>query len=245
MKLVFLGTSGYHNTDQRQTACLMLPEIGLVFDAGSAFYRVRDWLQTSELNVFLTHAHLDHCIGLTYLFTVLHQRNVRVIVHGDAAKLQSIREHLFHRDLFPVMPPLHWQPLPEAPMDLAGGRLSWWQQRHPGGSLGFRLDGENRSIAIVTDTMADPAADYVEQIRGVDLLIHECTLPDGYEALAEKTGHSCLTPIAQVAKAASVQRLVLTHIDPTVDREQMIDLQVARAIFPRTEMASDNLVIEL
>ncbi len=247
MKLVLLGTSGYHNTDQRQTTCLMLPEIGVVFDAGTAFYRVRDWLQTSELDVFLTHAHLDHCVGLTFLFTVLYKKDVnRTTVHGEPSKLDSVREHLFHPDLFPVMPPLTWQPLGMPPLALAGGaKLTWWPQKHPGGSLGYRIDWPGKSLALVTDTIADLAADYVPLIRGVDLLIHECTFADGYEELAEKSGHSCLTPVAQVAKAAGVGRLLLTHVDPTVDRERMIDVEIARAIFPGTEMASDNMVIEV
>ena len=30
MKLVLLGTTGYHPNDRRQTACMMLPEIGVV-----------------------------------------------------------------------------------------------------------------------------------------------------------------------------------------------------------------------
>jgi ribonuclease Z len=247
MKLVLLGTAGYHNTDRQQTTCLMLPEIGVVFDAGTAFYRVRDWLSTSELDVYLTHAHLDHCVGLTFLFTVLYKKELsRTTVHGEASKLESIREHLFHPDLFPVMPPLSWQPLSQQPIELkGGGKLTWWPQKHPGGSLGYRIDWKDRSLALVTDTIAELAADYVPRIRGVDVLIHECTYCDGFEELAEKSGHSCLTPVAQVAQAAGVGRLVLTHVDPTIDRERMIDIDVARAIFPRTEMAEDGMVIEL
>ena len=30
MKLLLLGTSGYHPSEQRQTACLMLPEVGFI-----------------------------------------------------------------------------------------------------------------------------------------------------------------------------------------------------------------------
>ena len=247
MKLVLLGTSGYHNTDRRQTTCLMLPEIGVVFDAGTAFYRVRDWLETSELKVFLTHAHLDHCVGLTHLFTVLHGKEIaRTTVFGDAAKLESIRQHLFHPDLFPVMPPLTWQPLGNSPLALPGGaKLTWWPQTHPGGSLGYRLDLGNRSLALVTDTIAEPTADYLQRIQGVDLLIHECTFSDGFEALAQKSGHSCLTPVAQVARAVGARRLLLTHVDPTVDRENLMDLRVARSVFPDTDMAEDGMVIEV
>ncbi|HUE69675.1 MAG TPA: MBL fold metallo-hydrolase [Pirellulaceae bacterium] len=247
MQLVFLGTSGYHNTQRRETTCLMLPELGVVLDAGSGFARVRDWLATNELDVFLTHAHLDHCLGLTFLFTVLYGKEVtRTTVHGEASKLQSIREHLFHPDLFPVMPPLSWEALSDSPLTLASGaKLTWWPMEHPGGSLGYRIEWRERSLAFVTDTLADPAAKYVEHLRGVDLLVHECTFPDEHIELAEKSGHSCISAVAQVAKAAGVGRLILTHVEPTVEREGLLDVGVARAIFPRTELAEDGMVVEV
>ena len=74
MKLVLLGTTGYHPNDERQTACFMLPEQGIVLDAGTAMYRVRDQLVTPELDIFLTHAHLDHIVGLTFLFDVIYDK---------------------------------------------------------------------------------------------------------------------------------------------------------------------------
>ena len=56
MKLLLLGTTGYHPNDRRQTACLMFPELGVLLDAGSAMYRVSEYLQTPTLDIFITHA---------------------------------------------------------------------------------------------------------------------------------------------------------------------------------------------
>jgi ribonuclease BN (tRNA processing enzyme) len=53
MELHFLGTGGYHPNERRHTACLMLPELGVVFDVGTAAFRIPPRLQTSELTVFL------------------------------------------------------------------------------------------------------------------------------------------------------------------------------------------------
>jgi ribonuclease Z len=53
------------------------------------------------------------------------------------------------------------------------------------------------------------------------------------------TGHSCATPVAQVARAAEVARLLLVHIDPSNECEYPLDLAEMRAIFPRTEIAED------
>ena len=71
MRLELLGTGGFFPNDRRHTACVLLPEIGVMFDAGTAAYRVPDALQTPDLQIFLSHAHLDHVFGLTVLLVPL------------------------------------------------------------------------------------------------------------------------------------------------------------------------------
>ncbi|MHB0958005.1 MAG: MBL fold metallo-hydrolase [Pirellulaceae bacterium] len=245
MKLVLLGTTGYHPSDTRQTACMMLPECGIVLDAGTGMYRVRDRLAYPTLDIFLTHAHLDHVIGLTFLFDVLFEKSLDFVrVHGEAIKLAAVQEHLFSPHLFPARPPIQWRPLDgsvELPQD---GQLTYFPLRHPGGSLGYRLDWPTRSLAYVTDTTAKEDAEYVERIRGVDLLIHECNFPDGAEYRAELTGHSCTSPVARVARKAEVGMLILVHINPLVERDDAIRLDRARHIFPNTYIGTDLMEID-
>ena len=245
MKLLLLGTTGYHPNDRRQTACLMVPELGLVFDAGSAMYRVREHLATSTLDIFLTHAHLDHVVGLTYMFDILHGHEMqRVTVHGEQAKLDAVSRHLFSELLFPVEPPFEMRAIEQKLTLPEGGTLTHFPLKHPGGSIGMRLDWPDRSLAYVTDTVAAKTADYVEKIRGVDLLIHECYFDDDMHDQAELTGHSCLTPVAEVAAAAEVGRLVLVHINPMLDNDAELDLVAAGEIFPKIEIGVDRMEIE-
>jgi ribonuclease BN (tRNA processing enzyme) len=245
MRIVPLGTTGYHPNGRRHTACFMLPEQGIVLDAGTGMFRVRDRLVTDELDIFLSHVHLDHVFGLTYLFDVLWEKTVRrVTVHTESHRIDTIREHLLNELLFPVSLPCEYRALDgDVPLS-GGGRLSHFPLAHPGGCRGFRLDWPGHSLAYVTDTTADPAAEYVRVIRGVDLLIHECYMPDGAEHYARKTGHSCLTPVAQVAKAAEVGRLVLVHVNPLDERDDPLGIATARAIFPATEMGEDLVELE-
>jgi ribonuclease BN (tRNA processing enzyme) len=245
MKLVLLGTTGYHPNDRRHTACLMIPDLGIVLDAGSAMYRVREHIETASLDIFLTHAHLDHVMGLTFLFDVLYEKNVdRVVVRGEAAKLVEIEKHLFAEALFPVKPPFSYEVLQQDFPLPGGGRLRHFPLEHPGGSIGLRLDWPGHSLAYVTDTTAATDAPYIDAIRGVDLLVHECYFADAHAEMAQLTGHSCITPVAQVAKAAGVGRLCLVHINPLSTDDDPLGVETAREIFPNTILGEDQMVLE-
>ena len=245
MKLILLGTTGYHPNDQRHTPCMLIPECGVMLDAGTAMYRAGRYLRTPELDIFLTHAHVDHVIGLTYLFNVIHEHPLeRITVHGAAEKLAAVDEHLFADALFPKRPPMELRPLVDEVTLPGDGRLTHFPLHHQGGSLGYRLDWPGHSMAYVTDTTAAPDADYVEKISGVDLLVHECYFSDEHPQWAAQTGHSCTTPVAQVARQAAAGRLVLVHFNPRVTEDDPVGLDVARAIFPATELGSDLMEVE-
>ncbi len=222
----------------------MLPEVGVVLDAGTGFYRVREHLRTSELDVFLTHAHLDHVVGLTYLFDVVRDTAIRrVTVHAVDEKLAAIRQHLLAEPLFPARPPCDFRPLAGSVALAQGGTLTYFPVEHPGGAVGYRLDWPGHSLAYVTDTTAKPNAEYLDAVRGVGLLVHECNFPDAKAELAARWGHSAASAVAQLAAAAGVGQLVLVHFDPMADNNSPI-LQQAAGIFPRTTLGSDNLAVE-
>ena len=248
MRLHFLGTTGYHPNELRQTACLMLPELGLVLDAGTGFFRVGPLIQTQAISVLLTHAHLDHSIGLTYLWDVLTTRpELEFTVYAGAEAIRAIREHLFAPPLFPVPPPLRFVAIesPGAWRLPSGETIRHFPLQHPGGSLGFRLDAGGQSFAYVTDTVATENAAYLDEVRGVDLLVHECYFADGYEALAEKTGHSCLSQVVRLAARAAVKRLALVHVNPLDPAGAMLNLSAARAVFPELILPADHDVLEI
>lgn len=226
----------------------MLPEMGLIFDAGTGMYRARDLIQTDTLDIFMSHVHLDHSIGLTFLYDILFKKPVsRVTVHVAEDKLETIRQHLYAQKLFPVQPNFELRTLKvDGAFDLGhGAKLTAIPVEHPGGCHAFRLDWPDRSMAYVTDTVADAEAPYVEQIRGVDTLIHECYFPDGWEEKALLTGHSCLTPVAQVARKAEAKRLFLVHINPLDESQTPLDLESVKPIYAAVQVAEDQQVIDV
>jgi ribonuclease BN (tRNA processing enzyme) len=243
MRVELLGTGGYHPNERRHTACLLLPELGVAFDAGTSFFRVPPRLETPELDIFLTHAHLDHIIGLTYILVPLLNKTIRQArVHATPRTLQAVREHLLTDAVFPVVPDYEWIELPPVTRLPGGATVRFHPLNHPGGSVGYRLDGPSGSLAYMTDTMVDGT--YTEFIRGVDVLIHECYFPDEQAEWAAVTGHSHTTPVAELARQAGVGRLMLTHIDPQRPDDDPIGLATARAIFPATELAEDLMTVE-
>jgi ribonuclease BN (tRNA processing enzyme) len=222
----------------------MIPELGLVLDAGTGFFRARELLETPELLILLSHAHVDHTVGLTYLFDVLSETPTeRVTIRGSREHLDAIQQHLFHPLLFPVTLPHAFEPV-TGPFDLPGGGAGRVRRQgdHPGGSLGYRLEWPDRSLAYVTDTVARPGE--VEFFRGVDVLIHECYFADAQRDWAEQTGHSHTSAVAESARAAGVGRLYLVHMNPLGPEPDAIGLETARAIFPESHLATDLLEIE-
>ena len=208
-------------------------------------FRVRDLIQTDTLDIFLSHVHLDHSIGLTFLYDILFEKNLsRVTVHVAQDKIAAIRNHLHSQDLFPVEP--NYEIVPIKPQStVAGIEIKAIDLVHPGGSNGFILQYKGGSLAYITDTTAKENASYIKDIANVDVLVHECYFPDGWEEKAELTGHSCLTPVVEVAAAAKAGRLILVHINPLNESEAPFDLAAAKEIFDNVEVAKDRMIVPL
>lgn len=250
MQIEFLGTGGFHPNERRHTACVLLPEVGIMFDAGTSVFRLPARLQTTELHVFLSHAHLDHICGLTYLLVPLLKGEIKSCrIYAGVDVLTAVRQHLFSEDVFPVWPQFELVELePNRTYPIAGVTVRHQPlPSHPGGSRAFRVDwqnrGQQRSLAYVTDTTVDGS--YTDFIRGVDLLIHECNFADSLAEWSLKTGHSHTSMVARLAKESSLIRLALTHVDPSTPQDDPLGIETARQIFANTQVVEDGLVMNV
>lgn len=260
MKLVLLGTGGFTPTEQAQTACFMLPEMGILLDAGTGLYRASSHLQTPDLDIYLSHAHGDHTSGLTYLFSAyfldeintltqeVNEHTPAVAVEQANRRMHATRVHATQTALVELTPKFapsqfDWRVLQTEERLPCGGKLTSFNLGHHD-EVGFRLDWPGHSLAYVTDTIARPDAVYLEPIRGVDLLVHECNGPNRLAQMMTNIGHSYTAAVAEVAAQVEAKRLVLVHKCPVQEWSVDEDMESARVIFPAVEIGNDGMEIE-
>jgi ribonuclease BN (tRNA processing enzyme) len=87
---------------------------------------------------------------------------------------------------------------------------------HTDASISYRLEAEGRSVTISGDT--DVSENLVELAEGTDLLICECSLPEGLKV----PGHLTPSEAAGMAERAGAGKLVLTHFYPPCDETDVV-----------------------
>lgn len=220
------GTAGYHPSEQRHTSCYYIPELSLILDAGTGIFRLTAELLANpreSIDIWLSHAHLDHIVGLTFLLDTMAVTTLkRVRVFGEAAKLEAIRQRIYHELIFPVEPAMEFVELSNTsgPFLVTGSQdyfVQWLPLEHPGGAVGYVIEHAGKRLAYITDTTAYPDSTYIQSLRDLDLLLHECNFSDQHKELAEKTGHSWLSAVVSVVEKSRPRQTQLIHHNPLAE----------------------------
>jgi ribonuclease BN (tRNA processing enzyme) len=252
MKIEFLGTAGYHPSAHRHTSCSYVSSIsdasqcGILLDAGTGMYRLIGRALPKTLNIFLSHAHLDHTSGLTYLLNVLWGTDTKVVLYADERTLDVVKNDLFDSPLFPL--PFDHPTVTVEPgktYQVCGAQVSAFLLTHPGGSLAYRFDWPGKSLAYVTDTAGDGR--YIDFVRGVDLLVHERNFSDSLHEIAAASGHCTSEQVLRVVREAGVKNIALTHFNPLTKHEPLEEdslLSTLLDLCPHAISARDELIVE-
>jgi ribonuclease Z len=104
-----------------------------------------------------------------------------------------------------------------------------------------------RHLVYCTDTIFYDGS--VELAKTADVLIHEATFAHQDAGMAFESLHSTSTMAAQVALAAQVKQLIMTHLSPRYNFGNELNVedlrQEAKAIFPNTILAHDFFIYEI
>ncbi len=220
-------------------------------DAGTglAAYRSYGVKLSSSVGVFLTHYHWDHIQGLSML-DELWKGACAVSVWGPddphAALTSSIRPPFFPVAIADVMS-VRFEPMAD-PIELGGLTISAFPVHHPQGGIGYRIEGPERTVSIVTDheSGSDIDATIADHIAGSDVLIHDAQyLPDEAEA-HRGWGHSTYLDAIASAEKAGASELILTSHDPSrTDAAINVMMADVRRLFPSAIASSQGLEVSI
>ncbi len=222
-------------------------------------------------HILISHTHWDHIQGLPF-FGPLFVPGNRWHVYGPKGLGSSIADTLsgqMEYSYFPVSIEqlggvTAYHDLVEGEFEIDDVRVRTQYLNHPALTLGFRIEADGASVVYLCDhepyhrDLADgrPVAAsehdrrHADFAAGADLLVHDAQyLASEYDGKVG-WGHSPVEYVVAVGRHAGVERLALTHHDPSRtddDVERLVDVARAHAgeFADRVFAAEEGMLIEL
>lgn len=246
------------------TACIQLTcgENTLILDGGSGLRQAGKAVRAAgvkEIDIFLTHSHYDHVIGLPF-FHPLFDARIRMILWSGHLFGQMTTRQLIGEFMRPPWFPVTVEDCSAnldcrdfkpgevlAPRD--GVVIRTGSLNHPGGCVGYRVEMGGRSVALISDTEHIPGkldGAVLELIDGADLVIYDTTYTDAEMKRFRGFGHSSWQQGIRLCEAAGARRLALFHHDPTRTDAQLDEIEAqAKAQFAGAFAARDGMTLDL
>jgi ribonuclease BN (tRNA processing enzyme) len=220
--VICLGTGDPLNAERAQSSlAVRLPgEETVLFDTSSGTIllgRLRDaGIPIEEVrHLFVSHRHFDHAGGLApLLISMASLPEAALTIYALPETMKALRE------LLALTIPgvedwlgnrLIWRELaPGKPILLGNTEITAFLVDHSVECVGYRVALIGSALVFSGDTR--PCQTVVEHSRGANLLIHEAYGTKVESEWAHAVGHSSASDAGEVARAAGVDRLILTHI---------------------------------
>ena len=247
-RVVLLGVKGGPSIRAKgampTSSLLQLDGRRIVVDCGLGVTRglVEAGVDLKSLDVILiTHLHSDHVLELGGLVHTAWVTGLKTPIHiygppGTRAYWQGflaamsydIHLRVVDDGRVPLTDLVTVTEVDEGTFTVAPLTIRALRVQHPpvNVALAYRIEG-SRTVTFSGDTTYfPPLADFA---KGSDLLIHEAMLPEGIEAILQKTGggeklrahlnasHTVVDDVARIAKDAGVGMLALNHLVPVDD----------------------------
>ncbi|HUT07631.1 MAG TPA: ribonuclease Z [Candidatus Latescibacteria bacterium] len=257
-EIIFLGTSGYVPTPERDNAAFLLKtgESSILVDCPGSPLRKLAAAAVKPLDVgsvFITHIHADHVYGLPTLVHGLMLRDHVFRLFGSAETVDLCRRLL---DLFGLRG-AKYKTRVEFVVLSSGERtdvgegvdVTAWNVPHQPASLAFefRAGPGAKRVVFSGDTPVHPAL--FEAARGADALVHDCGAParffEKYPVL--KSVHTSARDLGEWSERAGVRLLAPVHFLTELDfeigeMEKEIRAHFTGRLFMPSDM--DRVVVE-
>lgn len=234
----------------------------LLFDAGTGIKPAGVALRESgarDLQLFFTHFHYDHVIGLPF-FVPLYDPAIRLeIWSGHLAGKMSTQEMLrglMREPWFPIEISMCRAALlsrdfhsGDVLRPMPGVTIRTGSLNHPGGCIGYRVEFEGRSVALISDTehvegVLDPTI--LQLIDRADLVIYDAAYTEEELPRKKGFGHSTWQQGVKLCKAAGARKLALFHHDPFRNDAGLAELEaLAKAAFAGAFTARDGQTLAI
>lgn len=245
MKITFLGTNGWYDTQTGNTICTLIETRReyIILDAGNGIYKLPRFIKKRKpVYLFLSHFHFDHIIGLHILAKFKFLKELSIIGQPGT---KDILNRVIRR---PFTISFRRLPFKVQVREIEEGRhrfpflVKSKFLLHSSKCLGYRFEIDGKTIAYCPDTGLCKNA--FELAHNADLLIAECSYKPGEKD--KIWPHLNPEEAAFLAKQSKVKKLFLTHFDPTrypgfAERKRAEN--VAKKSFKNTAAARDNLTI--
>jgi CheY-like chemotaxis protein/phosphoribosyl 1,2-cyclic phosphodiesterase len=194
--------------------------------------------------IMLSHTHWDHIQGFPF-FAPLFVPGNRFLVCGPPGAKTSLPEVLSGQMEFTYFPvelaqlgaQITYHDFAEGTHDLDGVRVSAQLLNHPAIALGYRIEADGASLLYLCDhepyweplwdsnavpgkmesILHDLDRKHARFMQGADVVIHDAQYTTEEYPAKKNWGHSTYSYVTQIAAAAGVKRLILTHHDPSHD----------------------------
>jgi ribonuclease BN (tRNA processing enzyme) len=242
------------------SSCYLLEHArtAIVFDLGqAAFAALREHVAPESISaIFVSHPHPDHCVDLAPLRHYLRYEALaapgRVALKAPAALPQRFDALFGERDF---LGDLRFAPLEPGELLVGSLRIMVATVTHTDGSFAFRAapgapasefraasDAGAHAVGLVYSGDCGDAGDLIALVRPGDTLLCEASF--GADRVPPGVAHLDAAEAARVAREGRAGRLVLTHIQATVDPQRALD--AARAAWDGdTVLARPGLELEI
>ncbi|MGB9859751.1 MAG: MBL fold metallo-hydrolase [Moorellaceae bacterium] len=203
--------------------------------------RLQEYIPYWEVEaVLISHLHGDHMSDLWVYRYAIDQ----AIQEGKRKKPMPVwappqPAEVFHQLTYKES--LEAKPL-EPGRDIVLGEFtaSFMPTKHALPAVAMRLSDGRKTLVYTGDT--EYATELAGFAAGADLLLAEATYLNA-DIAAGATGHMSAGQAAEIARAAGVKRLILTHLRSWYRPEEL--LAEAQALFPASQVAVERTVISI